>query len=178
MIKAIIDFFIRLFSKKEEPILVKPPLKPEPKPIIKDFEMQKDDPEWLKIAFAFIGLKEPDPMIEVFHGAARFNGTYKDSWCSSFLCYCFEKAKIESARDPGAKSWLEWGEKVDIPSRGTVCVFWRVDPNSWQGHVGLFIKNEGDFIWCLSGNSDNRVRIAAYPKNQLLGFRHKSQSTH
>lgn len=170
MIECIIDLFKSLFK------VVPPSVPNPPKPIVtpldpSPFKMQKDDPEFLKIAFSFEGLKEPDPMIKEFHRAANFDGEYTDSWCSSFLCYCFEKAGIESVREPGAKTWLGWGQKIDIPKRGCVCIFWRDFPNSWKGHVGLFLKQDDKSIWLLSGNSMNSVRVAAYPKSQLLGYR-------
>jgi len=153
-LKGLLESLGKPAKKKEEP---------PPKTIKK--------PEWLLYAESQKGVKEPDPIIQEYHKAARFNGDHDDSWCSSFLCWCFERAGIESPRSPGARDWLKWGKKLDKPQFGCVVVFWRDNPDGWTGHVGLYVGENANNILLLSGNSNNMVREAWYPKNRILGYR-------
>ena len=70
--------------------------------------------------------------------------------------------------------WLEIGKKVTEPKPGDIVIFWREDPNSWKGHVSIFIgkDEETNEIICLGGNQDDQVCIRKYDANSVLGFRH------
>lgn len=70
-----------------------------------------------------------------------------------------------------ARSWLTWGEPVENPQVGDVCVLWREDPNSWKGHVGIFIARRGPLLYLLGGNQGNTVTVASYHATRLLGYR-------
>jgi len=52
-----------------------------------------------------------------------------------------------------------------------VAIFYRGDPGGWQGHVGLFVRIEGDSVLVLGGNQSNQVKISPYPYSRLLGYR-------
>jgi hypothetical protein len=72
-----------------------------------------------------------------------------------------------------ARSWLNSGFSVENPEPGDVVVYWREDPESQKGHVGLFMgysKNQSR-IYTLGGNQDDSVSVSAYPTERLLGFR-------
>ena len=92
------------------------------------------------------------------------------SWCSSFVCACIENAGIRSTRSKSARSWLRWGYGCEA-EYGAVCVLWRVDPKSWQGHVGFLVGWDDESVYLLGGNQSNRVRVSRYPRTRLLGFR-------
>lgn len=93
------------------------------------------------------------------------------AWCSCFInwvalmCGAMRSGKLD------ARSWLKIGQSTNYPKHGDVVVFWRENPNSWKGHVGLFAgyTSKGD-IYCLGGNQQNEVNISVYPKERLLSF--------
>lgn len=93
------------------------------------------------------------------------------SWCSAFANYVAMRSGMESSGKLNARSWLNVGEPVDVPNVGDIVVLWREKKNSWKGHVGFFVNATNDRIYILGGNQNNRVCIAAYPSDRLLGFR-------
>lgn len=97
--------------------------------------------------------------------------TDETAWCSIFINWCCHKAGFERSRKLDARSWLNVGEKVDNPEMGDVVIFWRGSPNSWMGHVALFVRETPRWIYVLGGNQGNKVCIQAYPKKRLLGYR-------
>jgi len=54
-------------------------------------------------------------------------------------------------------------------------VFWRVSRRDWRGHVGFFVRREGDKIITLGGNQNDQVSEKPYPISAntygLLGYR-------
>ena len=93
------------------------------------------------------------------------------AWCAAFMGFCLETAGIKSTRQLNARSYLNFGTPVAVPSLGDIVVFWRGSKNGWEGHVGFFIKETNTGILTLGGNQADQVFIAEYPKNQLLGYR-------
>jgi uncharacterized protein (TIGR02594 family) len=94
------------------------------------------------------------------------------AWCAAFVNASLAKSGGEGTGKLNARSFLDWGQKVDDPQKGDVAVFSRGDPNGWQGHVGFFDSMNADgTIKVLGGNQGNSVSIANYSKDKLLGFR-------
>ena len=93
------------------------------------------------------------------------------AWCSAFMIWCAMMAGEVSSNKLNARSWLEVGSKVYDPQLGDVVVFWRKSPDDWRGHVGIYISEDRDNIYCLGGNQSNMVNIAPYSKERVLGFR-------
>ena len=91
--------------------------------------------------------------------------------CAAFMNWCQMKADRPGTKSLSARSWMNWGEPVFEPEIGDVAIFWRNDPNSWQGHVAFYVKHTGTQVYVLGGNQSNMVNIAAYPGTQLLGYR-------
>ena len=93
-------------------------------------------------------------------------------WCGLAMAHWVTSA---GGTPPGgflaARSWLSWGQSVDKPSLGDVCVLWRVSPTGWNGHVALFISQRDGHLFLLGGNQGDRVSIARFPAAQLLGVR-------
>ena len=92
------------------------------------------------------------------------------AWCSAFANWCAKKAGFEYSGKLTARSWLNLGHKVDNYEEADLVVFWRNDPNSWTGHVGIPVNEDEDYIWTLGGNQSNMVRISAYPKDRKLAY--------
>ena len=95
--------------------------------------------------------------------------TEETAWCSAFMNWCALQKNFEGSDALDARSWLKVGKKVDIEDADVV-VFWRESKDSWKGHVGIPIRDDGSYIWCLGGNQSNMVKISAYPKDRLLGY--------
>jgi uncharacterized protein (TIGR02594 family) len=94
------------------------------------------------------------------------------AWCSAFVNWCCLKSGAPMSGKLNARSWLTVGAPIaDDPMIGDIAVFWRESPQSWKGHVGFFIRDDGDFIWVLGGNQNNQVNISPYRKSRLLQYR-------
>jgi uncharacterized protein (TIGR02594 family) len=104
------------------------------------------------------------------------NGSIKtdeDAWCSVFVGYCAKQAGLNYSKKANAKSWLEQGTATSNPKPGDIVVFWREDPDSWKGHVAIYLgKDETtNEVICLGGNQDDQVCIRQYSVNQVVGYR-------
>jgi len=93
------------------------------------------------------------------------------AWCSAFINWCCLKADLERSYKLNARSWLDCGQEVNDPEVGDIVIFWRDSPQSWKGHVGIFINQIDDKIYTLGGNQNNQVCIKPYPATRLLGYR-------
>lgn len=133
------------------------------------------DPKWYHLAWGERGVKEfagnaENPRIVEYQAATTFPAADDEiAWCSSFVNWCMKQAGVPRTKSAAARSWLEWGKKIDQPVRGCVVVFKRGDPPS--GHVALYVGREGDDLLVLGGNQDNQVKISRYAANRVLGFR-------
>lgn len=124
----------------------------------------------------FLGIKHNPEVLKYFHqsGFPQIDND-ETSWCSAFVNWCQIKAERHGTNSLAARSWMSWGEKVMEPKLGDIAVLWRVSPESWQGHVGFYIKHDGTGLWVLGGNQSNMVNILKYPGTQLLGYRRWKQ---
>lgn len=136
---------------------------------------------FIQIAVAELGQKEivgpeNNPRIEEYAkeiGVWPFNDD-ETAWCSIFINWVAKKANLKKSEKVNARSWLVVGQSADSnPSPGDIVVFWREKPESWKGHVGIFLgfSKDGERVFCLGGNQGNQVSISAYPTNTVLGYR-------
>ncbi|WGG53490.1 TIGR02594 family protein [Rugamonas sp. DEMB1] len=95
----------------------------------------------------------------------------KISWCSSFMNWCLAQVGIAGTGSALARSWLEWGIPLESPVPGCIAVLTRDDPNSWKGHVGFFLRIEGDSVVLFGGNQLEEVREHYYPVTSILSYR-------
>lgn len=94
------------------------------------------------------------------------------AWCADFVNASIAKAGGKGTGSGMARSFLNWGQKVDKPQQGDVAVFGRNGPNSGQGHVAFFYGyNKGGGVRVLGGNQGDMVSYATYPSSRVLGFR-------
>lgn len=134
----------------------------------------------IKVAVAEIGVKEipgqeHEKRIVEYAKESGFKdiGDDETPWCSIFVNWCCQQAGLQRTHRANARSWLAVGLPVDDPVPGDVVVFWRENPDSWKGHVGIFMgfsKNRSR-VFCLGGNQKNTVSIQAYEASTVLGFR-------
>ena len=127
------------------------------------------------------GLKEiegtqSNPEILAFFQELGYDWVNDDSttaWCSAALSYYAKKCGYEYNTTLSARDWLKLPLPIVVlkPSLGDIVVFWRESQSSWKGHVGLFIAQDNNIIYCLGGNQNNQISISGYPRDQLLGYR-------
>ena len=135
--------------------------------------------ELLKIAFKELGTeeivgKEHNPEVLKYAKDTKIKGITTDEipWCSTFVNWVAWKAGLQYTGKANARSWLNVGVKVTNPEPGDVVVFWRESPQSWKGHVGIFLGFSLDKkrVYCLGGNQGNRVSISGYRVNTVLSY--------
>jgi len=123
---------------------------------------------------------EDNPLVVKFAQESGFQEITDDEtpWCSIFVNWCCEKAELQRTYKANARSWLYIGLPVDNPSPGDIVIFWRDHPQSWKGHVGLFMGYSKDMsqVYVLGGNQRNSVSIQGYDANKVLGFRRLSSN--
>lgn len=119
---------------------------------------------------------QDNPEIVKYFDEMGFNGSAlhdETSWCSAYVNWVCIKAGLPYSGKLTARSWLKVGHEVDRGQQelGDVVVFWRESPQSWKGHVGFYIREDRDWIFVLGGNQTDQVKVSAYRKNRLLGYR-------
>lgn len=124
---------------------------------IKEVAGKKDNPEVLKY-FDVMG----------YDGSKMHDET---AWCSAFVNWCAIQAGFPASGQLTARSWLNIGMEVNTPITGDIVVLWRNSPSDWRGHVGIYIKETDGWIYLLGGNQSNQVKISAYRRPRVLGFR-------
>lgn len=130
---------------------------------------------WIEKAREYIGTKEihgskHNPKILELWQAAHLG--FKDDetpWCAGFLGGVLEMVGIKSTRSGMARSYLNWGKKLDQPIIGCVVVLARGKAPS--GHVGFVTGITGDKLKVLGGNQSDSVSEQPFPRSQVLGYR-------
>jgi uncharacterized protein (TIGR02594 family) len=99
------------------------------------------------------------------------------AWCAGIVNAALAQQGIKGTGKLNARSFMEWGQGVDQPTKGDIAVFSRGDPNGWQGHVGFFDGYGDDgSIRVLGGNQSDAVNVSSYPADRLLGFRRPGEN--
>lgn len=133
----------------------------------------------LRIAFNELGTEEivgeqNNPEVLKYAHETGISGITSDeiAWCSTFINWVAMKAGLQYTKKANARSWLNVGQKVTSPEPGDIVVFWRESPQSWKGHVAIFLGISPDRkrVYCLGGNQGNRVSISAYRLNTVLSY--------
>ena len=97
--------------------------------------------------------------------------TDETPWCGAALNYFCKRNGYERSGKIDARSWLKLTVKVINPQLGDIVVLWRKSPSSWEGHVGLYISSNENYIYVLGGNQENMIGINPYLKSRVLGYR-------
>lgn len=171
-----IHWFENLFARNS---VETRPVNPIPKPSVsskpKNVPLNSDLQPWIGLAKSQLGVSEwargSNPQIEEYHKATTLPKDLINEdtpWCSSFVSWCLEKAGYRSTSDAWARSYLDYGIKLDKPKPGCIVVFER---GSSSGHVAFFVKENLTTITCLGGNQGNQVCYSDYAKYRVLGYR-------
>lgn len=99
----------------------------------------------------------------------------KIAWCSAFMCWCLEQAGIISTKSAMARSYLSWGEALEMPYEGCVVILKRGNPPS--GHVAFYVKENEHYVYCLGGNQKDSVCVSAFLKTDVLSYRQATVDT-
>ncbi len=95
-------------------------------------------------------------------------------WCAAFVNAVLKEVGIKGTGNNLARSFLKWGEKVDIEDMlpGDIIVLPRGNTN-WQGHVGIFMgEKDSEKFGLLAGNQRDRVCTQfVFYKSPILGVR-------
>ncbi len=94
------------------------------------------------------------------------------AWCAAFVGAMLKRAGGKGTGKLNARSYLEWGEKVELHNakEGDIVVFTRGN-STWQGHVAFFVKDNGPTVTVLGGNQADSVSRKVYGKVNILGVR-------
>lgn len=131
----------------------------------------------LEAAGRHLGVKEwpgakSNPIVEGFLAASGHPGL-KDEvpWCAGFVGAVLAEIGHPGTNSLLARSYLEWGSKVNIKDAqaGDVVIFTRGAPP--KGHVGFVVRFEGDYVLCRGGNQGDAVSDAWFPISQIIGIR-------
>lgn len=179
LILELIALLKQYLSKPEEKSVVLP------EPQIKAFEPFRNK-NVLIVAAQELGQTEvpgtkDNPRIKEYHKYSTIKNALgmADSvpWCASFVCWCLEKAGMQSTNSKLARSFERWGISSKIaPLPGDIVVFWRKSPKSGYGHVGILLKKSGSRLWVLGGNQSDSVNVATFTTDKMTDIRRSSKA--
>lgn len=131
--------------------------------------------KWMAIARSELGQAEipgsPSNTRIQAYNATTHGGAEADSvpWCSSFVNFCVKQAGFTGTNSKSARSWLEWGVEADDFLPGCIVVLKREELP--KGHVGFYVGRESGRIRLLGGNQGDKVSIASYDADRVIGWR-------
>jgi len=120
-----------------------------------------------------VGRHDNPEILKYFDDLGYDGSKLKDetSWCSAFVNWVCKEAGLEYNNKLNARSHLDYGNTVINPELGDKVIFWRESKDSWKGHVGFYIREDSKYIFVLGGNQSNQVKVSAYLKSRVLGYR-------
>ncbi len=141
------------------------------------------EPPWLTVALKESGQKEipgtgpgnSNKRIEEYHDSAGSPDPDDVPWCASFVSFCMANSDNPMIIENNLKSklasdWMHWGEPIDNPPIGALCVMSPMVKGS-SGHVGFFIKWDSKNVTLLGGNQGDSVCEKDFPVNKIRSFR-------
>jgi len=137
-------------------------------------------PTWTQEGLKYLGQREIPGVqhsgfvLSLWRAIKR--GGIKDDetpWCSAYVGAMLEAVGIVSTRFEGAKSYLDYGIRLDKPYPGCIAVIER--PGGW--HVGFVLgmatnARPGDpALALLGGNQGNAVSVISVPLSSIKALR-------
>lgn len=140
---------------------------------------------WMKVAENEIGQQEirggENKRIIEYHATTTLKAKEDEiPWCSSFVNWCLRQVGFAGTGSAAAKSWLTWGDKIDTPEPGCICVIRRkqqghdLATGSSSGyHVAFWEKEENGRVFLLGGNQSDQVKISSFSLSgyEICGYR-------
>lgn len=127
---------------------------------------------WFEIARREVGVKElrgiaDNPRIITYHSTTTLRATDDEvPWCSSFVNWCMKTAGYPHTKSAAAKSWLNYGRRIDKPVQGCIVVMTRTGGN----HVGFFDGFQNGMVRVLGGNQDDAVNTKIFRPYRVLAY--------
>lgn len=144
---------------------------------VTDRRAEPDEPGWLVLAKAQLGLKEGagaanNPKVVQFFADAGFPGIKTDStaWCAAFAGAMLKRAGHKGSGSLAARSYEAWGVGLKEPTLGCIATKKRGN-SSWQGHVFFVVGANKDTVFGLGGNQSDAVTVAAFKRSEVTAFR-------
>jgi uncharacterized protein (TIGR02594 family) len=133
------------------------------------------EPRYLTIARSYIGLKEivgVKTAPTITNWLIKLNAWWRDDetpWCGVFVASCMQEALLPYPKlYMRAKTWLDYGERLEKPCLGCIVIFDR----KGGGHVGFAIgKDRLGRLLILGGNQGNQVSVMPFDTTRVLGYR-------
>lgn len=139
----------------------------------------------------FYGLKEipgekNNPQILQFFADIGHKWVQSDEtdWCSALMNWIAMQCNCQRSGKLDARSWMNVGEETKYPELGDIVCFWTGSlTKSWHGHVGGFVRKDGNYVYTAGGNQSsiiggktyNMICTKPYPIESkymgLLGYR-------
>jgi uncharacterized protein (TIGR02594 family) len=90
-------------------------------------------------------------------------------WCADFMNFVLQKAGGKGTQSRAARSFLQFGKKLDGPRVGAIAIMYRKGLNS--GHVGVVrgTDGQGNPI-VVSGNHGPTVTQSVYPRAKVMAY--------
>ena len=133
-----------------------------------------------------IGGNNMGPYVKTYLNGLAIDGS---SWCAAFTSWCFNQAYQKLGITPpnrynvSARGLLNvlrglgyMLEPLEFPQSGDIVFWWRVNPTSWMGHVGIVVGSSEKKIWTVEGNRTSKVECFEYARegdaemDKLLGY--------
>ena len=96
-------------------------------------------------------------------------------WCSAWLQVWPWLLGLPHSKSAAARSWLTVGTPIDLDDarRGFDVVILSRAGSPTAGHVGLYVEHDAATatVTLLAGNQGNRVSVATFPRDRILGVR-------
>ena len=90
-------------------------------------------------------------------------------WCADFMNFVLRRAGGKGTHSRAARSFLDYGKKLDGPRVGAIAILYRKGP--LNGHVGVVRGTDGlGNPILVSGNHGLTVRESAYSKAKVLAY--------
>lgn len=117
-------------------------------------------------------IKGKDTNLKIKSWLSRLRAWWSDDetpWCGTFVAHCLQINGYPIVKEwYRAKSWLEYGVRLDAPCYGCLVIFNRTG----GGHVGFCVgrDNRGRLL-VLGGNQGDKVSIAPFEMSRVSGYR-------
>jgi uncharacterized protein (TIGR02594 family) len=90
-------------------------------------------------------------------------------WCADFMNFVLRRAGSKGTHSRAARSFLQYGNKLDGPRVGAIAILYRKGLNS--GHVGVVRGTDGQGNPILvSGNHGPTVKESVYHKSKVIAY--------
>jgi uncharacterized protein (TIGR02594 family) len=100
---------------------------------------------------------------------AKQIGLLTKLWCADFMNFVLRKAGGKGTQSRAARSFLDYGKKLDGPRVGAIAIMYRKGSNN--GHVGVVRGTDGQGNPIIvSGNHGPTVTQSVYPAAKVMAY--------